>query len=564
MLIQHPAASAIGVAMLKGSSDLFGALLILGLLIWLGLRITQGADLSDESYYAIFLITWLKDGIENSPFLTLHQTAALLVYPAAVLFQRATGSTEGLILFLRALYVSGALIAALSAVALFRRAGMRLGGWFAGASVLAFIPFGLPAPSYNTIAEHAAIAALAGCGCAVLETKAPTRARIFWFIFSAMAWAIATVAYPSLLLALVLLYIYPFLVPRPVQPTLNVYVILVLIFQIVAWLTVVEVLTLPRIRDSILYQASIAGSWQVDKKLSFAAEIISQNLWFCLAVVVAILIGTFRTYLMVPITSIAITSLLGALLLAPSTLFLHSHDAVLLAALTGLAIPFVGHQGQRSSARVLALIYSVSLAAGAVTAVTATYPLFAFPVGGFFAAIVAVLWTPSGRTEHWGLPPGAALLGLCIWCSASFYYGESPSDRLQKRERIGEGVYAGLAASEETAQLMRIAKSALGKRLTASEGITVVGRLPGLYLLTTARPRTLLPFPLTAFAQTSGLSATYDYYADPANRPAIVVIYEDPYFQPVNPFGSRFDEWYRLEDQERTPLGTMSIFSRKL
>jgi hypothetical protein len=563
MLIQHPAASAIGVAMLKGSSDLFGALLILGLLIWLGLRITEGADLSDESYYAIFLVTWLNDGIENSPFLTLHQTAALLVYPAAMLFQRATGSTDGLILFLRALYVTGALTAALSAVALFRRAGMRPSGWFAGALVLAFIPFGLPAPSYNTIGEQAAIAALAGCGCAVLEIEAPTRARVFWLTFSAMAWAIATVAYPPLAVPLVLFFVYLLLVLRPIQPTFNVYVFLVLIFQIVAWLIVVEVLTLSRIRDSILYQASIAGSWQVDGKISFAAEIISQNSWFCLAGVAAILVGVFRTYLKAPIASIAIASLLGALLVAPSTLFLHSHDAVLLAALTGLALPFVGRHGQGRNARVLVLIYSVSLAAGAVTAATATYPLFAFPVGGLLAAIVAVLWNPSERTGHWGLLPGAALLGLLIWCSASFYYGESPSDRLQKRERIGEGVYAGLAASEQTAQLIRIAKAALGKWLMASEGITVVGRFPGLYLLTTARPRTLLPFPLTAFARTSGLSATYAYYANPANRPAVVVVYEDPYFQVVNPFGLKFDEWYQLVDRDPTPLGTLSIFRRK-
>jgi hypothetical protein len=209
------------------------------------------------------------------------------------------------------------------------------------------------------------------------------------------------------------------------------------------------------------------------------------------------------------------------------------------------------------------LVYSVSLAAGVVTAATATYPLFAFPIGGIFAAIVAILWDPFERTERWGLLPGAAVLGLLVWCSASFYYGESPLENRQKRERIGEGVYAGLAASEQTAQLVRIAKAALANWPTANEGITVVGRFPGLYLLTKARPRTLLPFPLTAFARTDGLSATYDYYANPANRPAIVVIYEDSYFQPVNPFGPRFTEWYRLASRERTPLGVLSVFRRR-
>ena len=45
-------------------------------------RITNGIDLSDEAYYAIFVDDWLKGGIGTSTLIMLHQTAALLVYPA--------------------------------------------------------------------------------------------------------------------------------------------------------------------------------------------------------------------------------------------------------------------------------------------------------------------------------------------------------------------------------------------------------------------------------------------------------------------------------------------------
>src|SRR4051794_20760660 len=63
-----------------------GAAVFALLLILLIVRLTQGVDLSDESYYAIFIDDWLKGGIATSTLLSIHQTAALIVYPAARLY----------------------------------------------------------------------------------------------------------------------------------------------------------------------------------------------------------------------------------------------------------------------------------------------------------------------------------------------------------------------------------------------------------------------------------------------------------------------------------------------
>lgn len=542
---------------------LLGPLMMLLLLIWLGFRITRAADLSDESYYAVFIDTWLKEGIRASPFLSLHQTAALIVYPAARLFFQVSGSTEGLILFLRAIYVVGALIGALSAATLVRRSGGGWSAWLAGALVLAFIPFGLPAPSYNTLGEQATIAALAGCGCAMLDRQIQLRACVLWLVFSATAWAVATVAYPSLMFALGVLFVCLIIVVRPTRPMLLMYTGLVLGFQAAAWSSVLWLLTWSRIHDTILYQSSLAGSFDVIKKLSLVVDICSQNVAFTIAAVAAILIGVFRTRLNPSIASIAMVALFIALLLIPSALFVHSHDAVLIAALTGLGLLAGLRRREALGARVLATIYAVSLTAGLATAATATYVLFSFPVGGLFAAIIAVLPQSRQPGGSWVDVPGAAFLGLLFWASATFYYGERASETPQQRERITAGVYAGLDASEETAQLIRIAQAALGKWSAAGETIVVVGRISGLYLLTAARPLALIPFPLTTLAQPNGLAVTYEYYANPINRPTTVVVYIDPYFEPINPFGSKFDEWYELTDQKRTPRGTLSVFRRR-
>ena len=67
--------------------------LVLGLCVAaLAFRITLGVDLGDESYYAAFIDGWLKRGLNGSPFLMVHQTADLLVYPLALLYRAARGN----------------------------------------------------------------------------------------------------------------------------------------------------------------------------------------------------------------------------------------------------------------------------------------------------------------------------------------------------------------------------------------------------------------------------------------------------------------------------------------
>lgn len=543
---------------------LLGPPLMAFLLVWLAFRITQGVDLSDESYYAIFLDNWLKEGIHASPFLSLHQTAALLVYPPTLLFRQLTGSTDGLILFLRVLYVMTSLAAASCVVAMFRRLGEKWIAWLAGSLVLAFIPFGLPAPSYNTLGELATIAGLAGYGCGLLDYHARRRTCARWLVGSALAWSIAIVAYPPLILAVAVLLICVVTTIRGSRRLLLCYVGLVLGFQLAAWSYVIAGLTWARIRDSISYQSSIAASFDFTNKISLITGAFLENHAFTIAAAVAILVGLSRTLLNSAIASIATGALLLAILFFPSALFLHSHDAVLLAALTGLGLLGFVWQNEAPRLQIIAVIYITSLSAGTITAATATHGLFAFPIGGLLAAIVAVLIPPGLYGEsRWAIVSGGALLGLFISSSASFYYGENSYENTTMRKRITQGAFAGLAASTDAARLIEVAQSSLQQWTSRDATFVAVGRLPGLYLLTGAHPKVLTPFPLTALAGPSGLAATFAYYVNSANRPAIVAIYTDAYFQPINPIGPRFDEWYELVQRDQTPLGVLDIYRRR-
>lgn len=237
---------------------------------------------------------------------------------------------------------------------------------------------------------------------------------------------------------------------------------------------------------------------------------------------------------------------------------------MLLTALTGLGLLGFLWRSEAPLSQIIAVIYATSLLAGTITAVTATHGLFAFPIGGLLAAVVAVL-IPSGLRDEtrWTIVPGGALLGLFIWSSASFYYGEHSYENIAVRKCIAQGAFAGLAASADAARLIEVAQSSLQQWTSPDATFAAVGRLPGLYLLTGARPKVLTPFPLTALAGSGGLAATYAYYVNSANRPSIVAIYTDVYFQAINPIGPHFDEWYELVQRDQTPFGVLDIYRRR-
>ena len=117
----------------------------------LAYRMTIGVDLTDESSYVTFLDDWLKDRLGHGENLVVHQTAALLMFPAARLYVWIVGSERGLVLFLRFVFLAMACAASQCQFRFVRTVRDEAVAWSSALLVLCFIPFSLPAPSYNTI-----------------------------------------------------------------------------------------------------------------------------------------------------------------------------------------------------------------------------------------------------------------------------------------------------------------------------------------------------------------------------------------------------------------------------
>src|SRR5690242_10391243 len=202
-------------------------------LVLLAYRMTIGVDLSDESYYATFLDGWLKDGLSHSENLVLHQSAALLLLPAAQLYTWFAGSERGLILFLRFIFLAMAGIASLCQYWFVSRVRDKAVAWSSALLVFCFIPFSLPAPSYNTIGMFGMLSALALFGVATLQ-RPQVRYSAVAAVLSGVAWTVAVIAYPTMQVVLLALLALTLLAARNRSERLHLlgYAMICLVFQL--------------------------------------------------------------------------------------------------------------------------------------------------------------------------------------------------------------------------------------------------------------------------------------------------------------------------------------------
>ncbi|HEV7877538.1 hypothetical protein [Bradyrhizobium sp.] len=530
--------------------------LLLGLL---AIRITRGADLGDESYYAIFIDDWLKGGIATSSFLVIHQTAALLVYPAALAYAALKGSSDGLFLFLRVLFLAGAAASALCWILFLKRLGYRLLAWAGGIFVLSFVPFGLPAPSYNTLGQQALTIALASLGVAAL-VDGRTREQFWWLIASAAAWAVATIAYPSLImplgaLCLLGLWVGDRCFPRPLS-----YAAMTGAAVCAGWSLVILSLTFARLRDSVIFTGTAFDADGWGRKLAFVQDLFAANFAFSLLCVAAIGIGVARRRFPL-FARLATVAVLAALFVTAPALYARSHDAVTLAALTGLGLLSGLRTNAGRAERAIGLVYATSLLAALTTGVTASNSVFNFSIGALPAAALAVVGRPAAKSSSVaGLIAVSAAIAAVLSTSLFSYYGELPGRPDAPREHITGGFFSGLALLPDDAALLRLVQERIDPLLENKPPIAILGRLPGLIL---AMP-TRLSMPI-AYAVPGGdkwLSPYEAFYRQPGRQPLLVLIYRDRYFLPPNPI-PRFDNDYALADELKTPLGRIEVFRRR-
>jgi hypothetical protein len=524
------------------------------LLVW---RVLQNVDLADEYYYAAFLDDWLKGGIASSTLRTLHQTAALILYPAALVHHAIVGSNTGLMLFLRGIFVLMNLWSALCWLGLFRRLGSPLSAWLAAAAVVAFVPFGLPAPSYDTLAVQGLSIGLA---CLAVSLMSPDRPQGRWLAMSAAGWAVATVAYPTLcgLLPLVLLAAFV-LAPTDQRARLVGFL---LFGQLLAWACVISVLGPERLRQSVIYVAQMEDTGGWGRKLAFSIAQFASHpvfMWSCAtALACAALRAAGARWL--PIAGMCVIVAVG--LVAPPALYVRSHDLVVLLALYGSHLLFLKTPSGDRAPHIVAAVYVLGIFAGLLTTLSAYNSIYCFCIGGAPAAFLSLANLPRRPKEDRPFRPHFALEMLVVvafaFSTLTYFYGDLPGSQAP-RVRMPFGPYAGLALQPDQATALRVVGEQLKPLLGDARTIAEIGRLPGLMMVTAARPRMASVFPLVEDVQPAGRAWNHAFYA--ANPADAVLLYRDPYMpDPINPFGPSFSTLYERVAIVPAPPGTVELF----
>lgn len=155
-------------------------------------RLFQGADFGDECAY--IAIPW-RFILGDRPFvdeINPIQTSTFITLPFIRLFVWGTGGLDGVVLYMRVLYFAFCCAVASAAFACLRRSlGVSLSLAVAIAIVL-FVPFGMPALSYNTLASgFFALGVFLG-----MRTILDGRRDSFFFL-AGLAHGLASVAIPT-------------------------------------------------------------------------------------------------------------------------------------------------------------------------------------------------------------------------------------------------------------------------------------------------------------------------------------------------------------------------------
>ena len=440
--------------------------------------------------------------------------------------------------------------------------------------VLCFIPFSLPAPSYNTVGMFGMLSALALFGAATLQRpQAPYSAVAA--ILSGLAWMTAVIAYPTMPVVLLAFLALALLAARDRSERLHLlsYAMICLVFQFCgAWL-LLQLYGWRRIWQILQFSSGVMqNSEDLSAKFARSLDLFVSHPPFDMLCLAAVTVGI---WLLVADRDRRRDVWPGLLLLAivlasyctETAVWFHPHDIVVLLALAGLFVmrSFDGAEDEP----VIRVIYLASLVGGLVTSVTSNNGFYNFPIGGLAAAaLTPAMLVP--RDAPWKAVAGQCgllLSTVVLFCISAFgsVYGETSNPLTTPAVRIKDGVFAGLLTTTDQAAFITAATAVLGKQVGRGKTIVVMGRPSAIYLLTDASPMTLSTWDFWQFygSLPPWVNAlTEAFYRVSVHRPDVVAVFNDPETYPLAPWARNLLADYVAVD--RVSVGSRSLSIYKL
>jgi len=504
-------------------------------------RLLLGIDTSDESYYVAFLHEWLVHGASNGNSLIVHQTGAFLLFPLAKAFVVLTGSETGIVLFLRAVYLMMAIVAGWAVHYLARRSGVRRAhAALAALFVMTFIPWSLPAPSYNTIGMFGFLVGTFGIVALVLS---PNRAQFGLTAVTGLAFGVSAFAYPGFALPVGALVVAMGFVARSWRAVSAVAAVAVATIAVATGL-IVATAGGQNLIDVVRFTMAVYARASVTTRIGTSFSHVSSNLGFAVLALGAVSLGialhlrdTSEQRRMGGLCILLMTGILSADALVPVALFSRSQDVVFL--LTCFGVGVIGLAALRNDIgatkpllrRVLSAAYWTAVLAALVATWSAVMGPFSFHVGGLAAACLVLAFT--GLLADAGWRPMALLasvaLALNLISAFDFSYGDPLAGPLAV---VPSGPYAGLITEPSRIAFLADARQALNAAC-GTEGNALVIGLPGLYILGQWSQASLFTFGSNP-GSSSAEAMIQAFLSAPENAPDCIAVYRSGQIQPFH------------------------------
>jgi hypothetical protein len=486
-------------------ADLSAVAVILGVgLLFFWIRLPMGVDLTDEAYYVTHALEWLRKGFVGSTNLNLQQLSGLPTFPIVWLWHSFSGGFDGVILMLRWVYAVLALATSLFLYDFLRHICPRPVAVLGALMAIGFVPFGLPAPSYNTIAMFGAASAIALLGSSLLISSSddlPVGA-VIRLLASAVLWVIVGIAYPTLVLAPALTVGLALWLMRERWRLLSVYACLIAASGVVGAALLILVFGVERLLAMLAFTS---GSAQLGNlfiwKLSFSLQrLMSQPLPFAALVAMAVVPVSFyafdQRWRAVGLCAVFVACLAGVMA-GGAIAYIKAHDVMILAllcAVHGAALL----SGPSPGAAITRIVVGGGFFAGLITGYTALYSIFNVPVGSFIAVAVglAALAHRDAAGAHWRAIPLVLCLTVVGGLSLVRLYGEVTGYWPAQRVQVEAGPFRGLWTAPEMHGYVQAVEGALSEEVRETETMTVFGPLAGLYLLSKGIPHGLSTWPM--------------------------------------------------------------------
>ena len=466
-------------------------------------RIWFGIDFSDDSWAAGMPYAYTVGARPFVDELFVQQTGALEVTPLVWLYTTVVGSADGLVLFLRHLYIGLILLAGWTAYAGLRDVVGRRRALITAVAASVIMPTAKPVVNYKTLGAFLLTVAL-------FAGAAERR------VACALALAAAVFAYPTLIVPALVFAVLLIRDSRSAR-TRNALVGAGALAGVAALVTVLA-FGAGNVESSIRYTRDIGAAGGADKLWRVARGAVS---------------GARDVIHALP----------------DITAFPFSYYLVTYVALAGVLLFRSGRLEPRAR-RLLVLVWIPSLVAGLTTAYSATNGFFDATIGLVPAFLVTIALAP-----RIAVPIAAA--GLLLVLQWGFFYRDGPVGDLTCRVRSGP--YQGILTTSERCSFLRHLEADVERNRPGRRSVLFYPGFPAGALLSDLRPAGPTLWVMPRGVRTGVDRSVYTrHLAEPSNRPDLVVEVRSVPGKPLPDVGGETPEVRALLDR----LGYRQVAAR--